>query len=209
MSCPLCEKRKAKRACPAKQFAICPQCCGSKRLVEIACPDGCVYLHGGQAGAWEGRETERKRDSRRVAPHLSQLEEGQLQLFLLLLVGLVKIRARRHGLDDRLLEQAVATLRKTVETRTKGLLYEHQADDVRAQRLVFELQGLFEAKDEEGQKTAPADSDLLAVLKAIEGCLADTRRETAEPTAFLDTALRLAGRFGAEPSPGRRRLIET
>jgi hypothetical protein len=56
--CPLCLKRKGRRACPAKGAAICPHCCGTKRRVEIDCPEDCVYLEGGHAGAWEGRETE-------------------------------------------------------------------------------------------------------------------------------------------------------
>ena len=44
MSCPICEKRKAKRFCPAKGEKICAVCCGTEREVSIDCPADCPYL---------------------------------------------------------------------------------------------------------------------------------------------------------------------
>ena len=44
MLCPSCNRRKARRECPALGRAICPICCGTKRLVEIQCPSNCAYL---------------------------------------------------------------------------------------------------------------------------------------------------------------------
>ncbi len=205
-ACPLCRQRKGKRACPAKGELICAQCCGTKRRVEIDCPDDCTWL-GAHAGTWEGRETERTRDLRRLAPWLERLSDLQARLFFLSLVGLTALRARRRDLGDALLLEAVAALRKTVETREKGILYEHPADDLRAQGLVRELSSLFEAKDEEGAAHAPADADLLATLRALEGALLDVTRGGAGPTAFLDTAARLAGRLAAATRPAARPLI--
>ena len=206
-SCPLCAQRKGKRACPAKGVAICAQCCGSKRRVEIACPPDCVYLTGAHAGSWEGRETERRRDILRVATHIQPLSEGQRQLFFLALVGIHGIHSERRELDDRLLGQAVSALRKTVETRSRGLVYEHSPDDVRAQGLVQQLKGLFEAKDEQGQPTSPDDRDLLPVLAALDGAIAQTRQENAGATAFLETVARLAGQMGAAPAAASKPLI--
>ncbi|HET7502373.1 MAG TPA: MbcA/ParS/Xre antitoxin family protein [Kofleriaceae bacterium] len=45
-SCKYCDQRKGKRSCPALGGAICSQCCGQHRLVEIVCPSDCVYLGG-------------------------------------------------------------------------------------------------------------------------------------------------------------------
>jgi hypothetical protein len=205
-ACPLCRQRKGKRACPAKGELICAQCCGAKRRIEIDCPDDCTWL-GGHAGTWDGRETERTRDLRRLAPWLERLSDPQARLFFLSLVGLTALRARRRELGDALLLEAVEALRKTVETREKGILYEHAADDLRAQGLVHELSGMFEAKDEEGARHAPADADLLAALRALEGALLDVTHESAGPTAFLDTAARLAGRIAAANRPAARSLI--
>ncbi len=44
MSCPICQKRKAGRFCPAKAEQICPVCCGTEREVTIDCPADCAYL---------------------------------------------------------------------------------------------------------------------------------------------------------------------
>jgi hypothetical protein len=42
--CPICEKRKAERFCPAKAERICAVCCGTEREVSIDCPSDCGYL---------------------------------------------------------------------------------------------------------------------------------------------------------------------
>ena len=44
MPCPICEKRKAERFCPAKGEKICAVCCGKEREVSIDCPSDCSYL---------------------------------------------------------------------------------------------------------------------------------------------------------------------
>jgi hypothetical protein len=202
MSCPLCRKRRGKRACPAKGEAICSQCCGAKRRVEIDCPPDCAFLDGTHAGAWEGRAAERERDARRVGPFLEGLSEAQGRLVLLSLVGVTAIRARRREIDDRLLLEAVRALRRTAETREKGIVYEHRAEDARAQGLAHELAELFEARDEEGRVHAPADRDLVAALAGLERAIEATRDEEESSHAFLDTATRLAARLG--PPPGAR-----
>ena len=201
MSCPLCRKRKGKRACPARGAAICSQCCGGKRLVEIACPSDCIYLTGAHAPGWEGRAADRERDQRRIGSHVGQLAERQLHLVLIALAGMSGIRTRRGELNDPLLFEAVVALRKTVETRVSGVLYEHPAGDARAQELVQELAGLFEARDAQGAVQRPDDTDLAAALRALEAAIAATLRENEGPHAFLDTATRLAGRLGVNPAP--------
>lgn len=208
MTCPLCRKRRGKRACPAKEEAICSQCCGAKRRVEIDCPTGCVYLDGAHAGAWEGRAAERDRDARRVAPFLEGLSEAQGRLVLLSLVGVTAIRARRRELDDHLLLEAVRALRKTVETRQRGILYEHQAEDARAQGLAHELAGLYEAKDEEGGVHAPADRDLAVALERLERAVEATARSGESAHTFLDTATRLAARLGGPPAARSALIVE-
>ena len=206
-TCPLCAQRKGRRACPAKGASICSACCGSKRRVEIACPADCVWLDGAHDAGWDGRETERRRDARRLGPHLQRLSREQTDLFLAL-VGLGALRARRRDLDDALLAAAVTALRKTVDTRQRGILYDHQAEDLRAQGLVLELRGLFEARDDDDRPVSPADGDLAAVLSALEGALADTKREDGGRTAFLDTARRVVGAPASSSPPEPRLVLE-
>src|SRR5579862_4740896 len=44
MLCTVCQKRPAKRFCPALGEKICPICCGKEREVTIDCPSDCPYL---------------------------------------------------------------------------------------------------------------------------------------------------------------------
>ncbi|MFZ0820573.1 MAG: B-box zinc finger protein [Candidatus Acidiferrales bacterium] len=43
-TCPICQKRKAERFCPAKGEKICAVCCATEREVTIECPVDCGYL---------------------------------------------------------------------------------------------------------------------------------------------------------------------
>jgi len=44
VACPICQKRKPGRFCPAKAEKICAVCCGTEREVTIECPPDCGYL---------------------------------------------------------------------------------------------------------------------------------------------------------------------
>ena len=44
MTCPICNKRKVKRFCPARGEDICSVCCGTEREVSIDCPSDCPHL---------------------------------------------------------------------------------------------------------------------------------------------------------------------
>lgn len=177
--------------------------------MEIDCPSDCAYLTGSHAPGWEGRETERRRDARRLAPFVQALTDAQARLLFLTLSGIAALWARRPDLDDRLLGQAIGALRRTVETRVRGVLYDHQTDDARAQGLVHEVRQMFEAKDEGGTPVAPEDRDILPVLAALDRCIETTLAGREGPSAFLDTALRLVGRLeGPPPTPPRPLIVE-
>jgi len=209
MTCPLCQQRKGKRSCPARRAAICSTCCGQKRIVEIDCPPDCAYLTGAHAAGWDGRVRDRERDARRVGPFAAELGEGQLRLFLLALGGIVSLEARSGDLDDVLLLEAVEALRKTADTRERGVIYDHSPSDARAASLVHDLTGLFEARGEDGVVHRPADRDLGAVLRALERALRATIAENDGPRAFLTTAARLTGRVaGPSRAPSRPLIVE-
>jgi hypothetical protein len=205
-ACALCGKKKGRRACPAVGGGICSSCCGTKRRVEIRCPEDCRYLEGAHGAEWSGRETERRRDARRLLPVLQPLEEGQTELFFLVLQGVAAIHRRRPDTTDALLLQAVTSARRSLETRTRGVLYEHPPEDLRAVPLVAEVRGLFEAKDETGAVRAPRDEDIVAVLSALEKALVASAREDPGQRTLLDTIARMVG-VPATPSAPERRLI--
>jgi hypothetical protein len=197
-SCPLCEARKGRRACPAKGAAICAHCCGTKRHVLIDCPNDCAYLAGGDPG-W-ARETTLRRDALRVMQMTEGLGEGQTRLLFLALLGIVGLRARHHGMDDALFASALEAFRKTVETRANGLVYEHAPGDARAAALARDFGALFQAEAASGRQAVPADRDLLAVLRGLER--GQAIGDDVSPCSFLDTVVRLVGRHQPGPGPG-------
>jgi hypothetical protein len=209
-ACPLCGHRKGKRHCPGKGASICSTCCGTKRHVEVDCPPDCVYLTGSHAGAWEGRESDQRQDLMRLAPHVQELTQDQAALFFYLVAGIVRVSAKHRDVDDAAWLGAVTALRKTMETRESGLVYEHKADDWRAQNLVREMQDVITPPENEGKPVAEAPA-LQAALRAVAAALEATLAEKAGPSAFLETAARVAARITTAEPEGKteeRRIIE-
>jgi hypothetical protein len=192
-ACPLCGQRKGKRHCPAKGTLICSVCCGTKRQVEIQCPLDCTYLTGAHAPSWDGRESDRRLDMIRIAPHIERLGQDEAAVFFYLLAGMVRISSKHQDADDVRWQQAVTALRKTLETKESGLVYEHAAEGFRSQELVREMREVLQPPEAK-QPVAP-DRTLLAALSALGGALADTIKEGGDPRAFLSTAVRLTARL--------------
>jgi hypothetical protein len=196
--CPLCGSRRGKRPCPGKAgVLICSACCGSKRRVEVECPHDCAYLTGTHAPAWDGRESDRRQDLVRVAPHVEALSQDEAALFFYLLAGIIKVGARHRDADDARWREALAALRKTLETQESGIVYEHRAGDWQADALVRDMREILQPPEAEGKPLAPAAS-MLAAVAAVGAAFEATAHENAGPRAFLETASRLAGRIAAE-----------
>lgn len=62
--CTRCDKRKAKRFCPAVGESICSLCCGQMREKEVHCPTSCPYLSKHKSYQ-EKRTVEKKPTSQR------------------------------------------------------------------------------------------------------------------------------------------------
>ena len=140
MLCPVCQQRKAKRACPALGKQICAVCCGTKRVVEIHCPQDCGYLSTARSHPPAVIQRQRELDRAMFLPLLQGFSERQAQLFLML--SAVTSRHQSDGLHklvDDDIAQAAAALASTLETAAKGIVYEHQPASLIASRLRAEL----------------------------------------------------------------------
>ena len=144
MLCPLCRQRKARRTCPALGQQICAVCCGTKRLVEIQCPETCPYLATAREHPPAVVQREQQRDVAAMMHTMRDVTERQQQLMFLLL-GI----ARRYEGDalqsvvDADLADAARSLASTLETANRGVIYEHQPGTMAAQRLVTDWKALF------------------------------------------------------------------
>ena len=168
--CPLCEERKARRDCPALGQTICSVCCGTKRLVEIRCPQSCPYLSSAQLHPAAVVQRRRERDMGFFLTLVSDLNEAQYRLLLYF-----QAIAARHaiGAIPALLDQDVAeasnALAGTLETAGKGIIYEHQAASIPAQRLVAALrEGMTELTREAGSQTPRLERDAAVALRRME-----------------------------------------
>jgi hypothetical protein len=167
MLCPVCHQRKAKRACPALGQQICTVCCGTKRLVEIACPSDCGYLSTARIHPPAVVQRQQELDRAMLLPLLRGLSERQARLFLML----ANVTTRHQPdplqkLTDEDIAQAAGALAATLETAAKGIVYEHQPASLIAASLMFELKGVV---DEVVKNAGSAlERDAAITLRRIE-----------------------------------------
>jgi len=167
MVCPLCQRRPARRDCPALGRAICSVCCGTKRLVEINCPETCVHLSAARANPAAVVRRQHEADLTRLLPTIQPLTERQHQLFFLFQSVIARYRPEGFArLTDADVAEAAATVAATLETAAKGVIYEHAAQSVVAQRLAGELTTLLEGIRKEGATVY--DREAAITLRAIE-----------------------------------------
>ena len=202
MLCPLCRTRKAKRACPALNQSICAVCCGTKRLTEINCPETCSYLSTSRSHPPAVVQRRQEKDLRFVLPLLAELTDQQYQL-LLFFQGLVVQHAASAvpSLVDSEVAEATGALASTLETAGKGIIYQHQAASLPAQRLVTRLETAFrELTKQAGSAAAAIERDAAVALRRISKAANDARK--ALPDDDEPVYVKLLGRFmSAAPPP--------
>ena len=202
MTCPVCGHRRARRACPALGRQICPVCCGTKRLVEIRCPDGCGYLSTARQHPPAAVQRQHDRDLQALAPTLAGLTETQQQIGLLLL-GVVSASGGAETLDrtnDADVADAVAALAGTYETAAKGVIYEHRAPSLPAQRLVSSFRQMLEHLSREVQGVR-LDREAVVALRGIErGARAVIERSGGASREYVELVYRVIRPWEPPPS---------
>jgi hypothetical protein len=196
MTCPLCKTRKARRFCPGIGQQICAVCCGTKRLVEIRCPDNCPYLASSREHPPAVVQRQRQRDMQVVLETMADLSERQKQLLLLMLSV---VRDQQDDPLRRLLDTDVAdaagALASTYETAARGVIYDHHAVTVPAERLRADFQSFIDRLAAEGARIP--DRDVAMVLRAITRGAAETGRVLpGGDRAYVDLVSRIMGPAG-------------
>ncbi|MCI0402505.1 MAG: hypothetical protein L0212_03160 [Acidobacteria bacterium] len=164
-TCPICEKRRAKRFCPglprsrwsdSKTQSICAQCCGEQREVAIDCPADCSYLI-----AAHRYEAERPREGQPKKPedmpfHKVVVERRFLEDQQPLLVGLslllVRLAREHTDIRDPELLSALDALAQSYQTLEAGLYYEQAAATPAAQRVAAAVRQWLEQFSQEQQQ---------------------------------------------------------
>jgi hypothetical protein len=122
--CPICEKRKAARFCPAKGEKICAVCCGTEREVTIDCPSDCAYLV-----AAHRYENEHQRSLPADTPLLDEKIPQDIvythqQLMAALAFSIAKFCAAQPATVDADVLAAIQALAETYKTLSSGIIYE-------------------------------------------------------------------------------------
>jgi hypothetical protein len=168
VSCPICEKRKAARFCPAKGEKICAVCCGTEREVSIDCPSDCSYLV-----ASHRYEDQHQRTLPGDTPLLDvKVAEEVIYTHQNLLSGLAFTAARfsaaHRATSDPDVLAALEALAQTYRTLSSGIFYEKPPDARPARELYAALaKFLNESKQPTAERATdpPAkDSEVFSLL---------------------------------------------
>jgi len=168
VSCPICEKRKAARFCPAKGEKICAVCCGTEREVTIDCPSDCAYLL-----AAHRYENEHQRSLPADSPLLDEKIPQDIiythqQLMAALAFSIAKFCAVQPTAADTDVLAALQALAQTYKTLNSGIIYEKPPDAPLPRELYAALIAFInEVKKQHAERAGSAtlkDSDIFHLL---------------------------------------------
>ncbi len=168
MSCPICEKRKAARFCPAKGEKICAVCCGTEREVTIDCPSDCAYLL-----AAHRYENEHQRSLPADTPLIDEKIPQDIiythqQLMAALAFSIAKFCAVQPTAADTDVLAALQALAQTYKTLNSGIIYEKPPDAPLPRELYAALIAFInEVKKQHAERAGSAtlkDSDIFHLL---------------------------------------------
>ncbi|HET6142689.1 MAG TPA: hypothetical protein VFE02_04225 [Candidatus Acidoferrales bacterium] len=123
--CPICNKRRAERYCPAKDEQICAIDCGTEREVTIDCPSDCPHLVA--AHRWEQSHPKPLAENEIPFPEVSFSSDivRTRENILSELGYIVAIYAKeQRSLADSDVFAAVKALAETRRTLISGIYYE-------------------------------------------------------------------------------------
>jgi hypothetical protein len=162
--CPICEKRRAERYCPAKGEKICAIDCGTEREVTIDCPSDCAFLVA--AHRWEQSHPKPLAEGDVPFPDIS-FSSDLIHTRQAVLSGLgytvVIYAADQRSLADSDIFAAVQALAETRRTLLAGIYYEKPPDIPVAAGLYAAL-----AKSIEEEKKHSAEHPEFPPLKDTE-----------------------------------------
>jgi len=167
VACPICQKRKAERFCPAKAEKICAVCCGTEREVTLDCPPDCGYLLS--AHRYEEQHprpipADTPLLDVRLAPDLVRLHP---QFLSAIAFAVAKVCAGEPATTDPDVLAAVHALAETYKTLSSGIVYEKPPVSA-VQRGLYDSLSAFLAETKQSPPQSPLghpkDSEIFQLL---------------------------------------------
>jgi len=168
VTCPICERRKGARLCPAKGETICAVCCGTGREVTIDCPPDCPHLI-----AAHRYEDEHPRALPADTPLLdvnlpSDIIHTHQQLMAALAFTIARFCAAHSSATDSDVLAGVQAFAETYKTLRSGIYYEKPPDAHLPRELYAALATFIaEVKQQQAEhsnSSALKDSDIFYLL---------------------------------------------
>jgi hypothetical protein len=162
-------------------------CCGTKRLTEIACPPDCPYLSAAREHPAAVVVRQQRDDVGFVMQSVRDFSDRQSQLFVLIGTFIVRSASDTASLQtlvDEDVADAMRSLAATYETAVRGVIYEHPATSLPAQRLVSALKPLLVEAGKNGGTAF--ERDAAVVLRRVEQAVGEVRTAEGDPRrAFI------------------------
>lgn len=174
-TCPICERRRAKRLCPGlpssrwagATHTICAPCCGEQREATIDCPPDCPYL-----------VTAHRYEAERPAPPPAELPfanvsldtdflDAHQPLIASLALFCCRFAAEQPELRDPDLLAALDALARGYQTLEAGLYYEQPPDSPAVRALYAAAQDFLKQYSQEQQQQSGASLRPGDTLRAL------------------------------------------
>ena len=165
--CKICEKRRARRACPAVHGDICTLCCGAEREVSLSCPLECEYLREAHLREEPVDLLQQKIPNADIEV-TEEFLESRDELLAFCVYALLGAALRTEGAVDTDVIDALEALIQTRRTLNSGLIYETRAHN----HIALAVQSSFEdslkdyqkMKEERDVLSPVRNSDVLTIL---------------------------------------------
>ena len=190
MTCPICNKRKAKRFCPAKGVNICSVCCGTEREVTIDCPADCTYLMASRRNDAERQEIDWSKVPFSDTRIPSSFVAANEKLILAISYAICANARENSALVDADVVASLKSLAEAYRTLSSGLYYENPPEYLVQRQLYDKIKVALEDFRKTPQQgvtdTNVRDSDIRDVLIFLTqlGTLRSNSRPKGRP--FLD-----------------------
>lgn len=210
MKCPLCNQRKSRRYCPAKNAQICAQCCGAKRILEIDCPESCEFLQVGR-----NHESQSQRVRHLFSADPATMEKRRRvyaeyrDVVLHLEALLAEERRSDRNLKDKDVVEALDLLLATLRTEEKGIIYEHTSNAPAIDGLMRRLKGVLDHHfnpPEEGAERLKV-SQAIECVEVIRGLAAGYANAGPSELTYIEFLARLIPRPERETQQGSSIII--
>jgi hypothetical protein len=200
--CKICQKRRARRFCPAVSGDICTICCGTEREVSLTCPLHCEYLE-------EAHKREKPVDvpeAQMSNPDIRVTEEflrEHEELLLFSIYSLLQAALRTPGANDSDVLDVLEALIQTHRTLESGLVYETRPENT----VALGIHRLFTASLEDYQKERGEreklpelrNSEILSVLVFLHRLAQQNQNGKPRCRLFMDLLRRLTPDQGRVP----------